>query len=177
VTADRVLRVHDDPAWLLHLELQSSRDPDLLAIFYLYNALLERRHGPPVRTLVVLLRRSATASDSTGVLHREATPEEAGMLWTAADMLMSLRYSRTLVTQLHQRVHGMKESVTYQAIVEEGKIESRQEVLLEFGQKLFGAPTEATVRTVWSIMDLDRLKRLSDRLLDVSSWEELLATP
>lgn len=27
--ADRVLRVDDDPAWLMHLELQSSRDPDL----------------------------------------------------------------------------------------------------------------------------------------------------
>src|SRR6516162_1148968 len=57
--ADRVLRVHDDPPWLLHLELQSSRDPDLLTNLHVYNALLERRYSPPVRTAVILLRRSA----------------------------------------------------------------------------------------------------------------------
>jgi hypothetical protein len=235
--ADRILRVHDDPPWLLHLELQSSRAPDLVGNLHLYNALVERSYGPPVRTLVVLLRRTADALDLTGVLQREfpgeppyltfrfqvvrvwqlpvetflagglglvplaplgavteadlpgvitrmqerisreAAPEEAGTLWTAADVLMGLRYPRTLVDQLLQRVHGMRESVTYQAIVEEGMVQDRQNVLLEIGRKRFGPPNEVTARAVRSIMDLDRLKRLSDRLLDVSSWEELLATP
>ncbi len=36
--ADRVLRVHEDPAWLLHLELQSSRDPEFLPNLPVYNA-------------------------------------------------------------------------------------------------------------------------------------------
>src|SRR5437868_5820726 len=66
--ADRVLRVHESPPWLLHLELQSSRDPDLVSNLHVYNALLERRHGPSVRTVVVLLRRSADAPDLTGAL-------------------------------------------------------------------------------------------------------------
>lgn len=105
---------------------------------------------------------------------QETTREEAGTLWTATDVLMGLRYPRALVVQLLQGVHGMKESVTYQAIVEEGKIEARQEVLLELGAKRFGAPNEATEMAVRAITNLDRLRRLSDRLLEVSSWQELL---
>ncbi len=35
--ADRVLRVCEDPPWLLHLELQASRDPDLLPNLPVYN--------------------------------------------------------------------------------------------------------------------------------------------
>ena len=61
--ADRVLRVGDDPPWLLHLELQSSRDPDLVPNLPVYNVLLQRRHGLLVRTLVVLLRRSADCKE------------------------------------------------------------------------------------------------------------------
>jgi hypothetical protein len=235
--ADRVLRVHDEPPWLLHLELQSSRDPDLVANLHLYNALLERRHGPPVRTVVVLLRRSADAPEISGVLqrgfaaeppyllfryqavrvwqqpvdtflsgglgilplaplsdvaeadlpaviakmqeriNREATLEEAGTLWTAADVLMGLRYQRTLVDQLMQGVHGMEDSVTYQAIVEKGVIRARQEDILRLGGKRFGAPSSAREMAVRGITDVDRLARMIDRLLDVSSWEDLLATP
>ena len=44
----------------------------------------------------------------------------ADPLWTAVDVLMGLRYDRVLIEQLLQGVRGMKESVTYQAIVEEG---------------------------------------------------------
>ena len=55
----------------------------------------------------------------------EATPDEAGTLWTATDVLMGLRYPRALVVQLLQGVHGMKESVTYQAIVEKGKSKAK----------------------------------------------------
>lgn len=70
----------------------------------------------------------------------------------------------------------MKESDTYQAIVEEGEVKARQEVLLEQGQKRFGAPAEKTAMSVRAITDLGRLKRLNDRLLDVSSWQELFGS-
>lgn len=71
----------------------------------------------------------------------------------------------------------MKDSVTYQAIVEEGVTRGAQEVLLQQGRKKFGAPDEQTENTLRSITDLDRLKYLSERLLDVSTWAELLAVP
>jgi hypothetical protein len=239
--ADRVLRIREDPPWLFHVELQSSRDPDLLTNLHVYNGLLYRQHRLLVRTVLVLLRRSADSADLTGVFTRafpeeepylvfhyrvvrvwqtpiepflngglgilplaplsavvesdlpaiiarmqqridqEATPDEAGTLWTATDVLMGLRYPRTLVEQLLQGVHGMKESVTYQAIVEEGKIEgkieARQEVLLELGQKRFGAPDKSTELAVRAITDLERLKHLSERLLEASTWQELLEKP
>ena len=106
----------------------------------------------------------------------EATPDEAGTLWTATDVLMGLRYPRAQVAQLLQGVHGMKESVTYQAIVEEGKVEARQEVLLQLGRRRFGMPNPSSEMVLRGITDPDRLARLIDALLEVSSWEELLAT-
>ncbi len=71
----------------------------------------------------------------------------------------------------------MKESVTYQAIVEEGKVEARQEVLLQLGRRQFGMPDPAADIALRGITDPDRLTRLIDALLAVSSWDELLATP
>lgn len=239
--ADRILRVHDDPPWLLHLELQSSRDPGFVPNLPVYNVLLERRHGLPVRTVAVLLRRSADATELNGVVQKEfrgeppylvfryqvvrvwnlpvetilngglgilplaplsavtesdlpsviatmqsriaaeATPDEGGTLWTAADVLMGLRYPQALVAQLLGGVHSMKESVTYQAIVEEGKVlgkvQARQEDLLRLGHRRFGAPTQFAETTLRNEIDLGRLDHLVDRLLDASSWEELLAVP
>ncbi len=235
--ADRVLRVLEDPAWLMHLELQSSRDPDLLPNLPVYNTLLERRHGLLVRTMVVLLRRSADSAEMNGVIQRgfpgeppylvfrygvvrvwqlpaetfltgglglvplaplsavaeadlpavigrmerrivqEATPDEAGTLWTAADVLMGLRYPRTLVNDLLRGIHGMKDSVTYQGIVEEGMVKARQEDILYFGGIKFGAPGETVRSALTGITDLQHLTHLIHRLPDVSTWDELLAAP
>ena len=236
--ADRVLRVHEDPTWLLHVELQSSRDPDLLPNLPVYNALLERRHGALVRTLVVLLRPSADCLDMSGEVQRgfpgespylifryrvvrvwqlpaetflsgglglvplapigdvaeadlpaiigrmeqrigqEATPGEAGTLWTATDVLMGLRYPRTLVNDLLRGIHAMKDSVTYQGIVEEGMIKAHQADLLRIGRRKFDvAPSETIQAAVAGINDLDRLGGLIERVFDVSSWDELLASP
>ena len=69
--ADRVLRICEDPPWLANLEPQSSRDPDLLPNLPVYNVVLERRHGVPVRTFVVLLRKSADSPELTGILQRQ----------------------------------------------------------------------------------------------------------
>ncbi len=69
----------------------------------------------------------------------------------------------------------MEESVTYQAIVEKGQIEERQEVLLQFGSGKFGAPEHMVSMAIQGIRDLSRLRQLSDRVHDVSSWTELLA--
>ena len=70
----------------------------------------------------------------------------------------------------------MKESVTYQAIVEEGKVKARQEDLLQLGRRRFGMLNPVAETALRGITDADRLARLIDALLDVSSWEELLAT-
>jgi hypothetical protein len=69
----------------------------------------------------------------------------------------------------------MKDSVTYQAILDEGKILALQELLLEQGEENFGDPSNETKMTVRGITDLDRLKKLCRRLLHVTTWQELFA--
>ena len=68
--ADKVLRVGSDPWWLLHLELQAYWDPLLASRVHFYNALLEHRHGAPVWSVVVLLRKSADHISLTGKFER-----------------------------------------------------------------------------------------------------------
>lgn len=75
----------------------------------------------------------------------------------------------------------MNESVTYQAILEEGRVgvelDTRKEDLLLIGQKRFGPPEERIIETITKINDADRLKRMLERSLDVSTWDELLSIP
>jgi hypothetical protein len=109
-------------------------------------------------------------------------------LWTAVDVLTGLRYERALVEQLLSGVRGMEESVTYQAIVErgvakgredglaKGRLEGARRILFRQGEKRFREPANSSVRSrIESIGSLDALERLSDRLLEVGSWDELLA--
>ena len=77
----------------------------------------------------------------------------------------------------------MEESVTYQAIVrrgreegrEEGRVQATRELLRRLGEKRFGPPPAAVQAALAAITDVAQLERLSERLLDVESWEELLA--
>jgi predicted transposase YdaD len=116
-------------------------------------------------------------------IRQEATPNEAGILWTATYILMGLRYSAEFTRQLLQGVRAMKESTTYQAILEEGRIEGEargkiaeaRTILLRLGSKHLGTPSEATRIAIESISSIERLERLTDRLSDVSSWEELMS--
>ncbi|HVS38740.1 MAG TPA: hypothetical protein VMS17_24500 [Gemmataceae bacterium] len=130
---------------------------------------------------------AVTESELPGVIDRLkeklATPKyrkTAGQLWTAVDVLMGLRYDRVLAEQLLRGVRGMKESVTYQAIVEEGVakglLKGVRHTLLRVAEQHFGTPPSAAVRSrIESINSLDVLDHLSDRVLQVHSWEELLA--
>ena len=81
----------------------------------------------------------------------------------------------------------MKESSTYQAILEEGKAEGKAEgeakgkaeearkLLLLQGRDLFGEPSEKIVAQLDAVTDLGRLEALGLRLLHVKTWDELLA--
>ncbi len=73
----------------------------------------------------------------------------------------------------------MKESVTYQAIVEEGvekgRLEEARQMLLDVGTERLGEPSEEIVQKIGHIADLERLRRLRRRLLHVATWEEILS--
>jgi hypothetical protein len=79
----------------------------------------------------------------------------------------------------------MEESVTYQAIIEKGiekgiqkgipkgELREAQRLLLRLGRKRFGPPDAATITIIESLTDLERLEQLSERVLEVSGWQEL----
>jgi hypothetical protein len=88
---------------------------------------------------------------------------------------MGLRFSEDVARTLLQGVRAMKESVTYPAIIQEGRVAKARAILLRQGSKRFGPPTDATRATIEGITAIERLDLLLDRALDVESWEELLA--
>src|SRR5262249_21396032 len=77
--ADKVLRVLDPTPWLLHLEFQASRDDGLIHRTLKYNVLLEDRHGLPVESIILLLRREADDARLTGLFQRRS-PRGRGRL-------------------------------------------------------------------------------------------------
>jgi len=94
-----------------------------------------------------------------------------------------LRDSEELTMHLLEGVGNMQNSTTYQAILREGREEGRvseaQRLLLLLGEPRFGAPDELARSAVEAIQDLERLERLTTRVLDaaIHDWAELLNAP
>jgi len=257
--ADKVIRVAGPSDWLLALDFHAGHDivaklPDLL----LYNSALFKRHGLPVRSLLVLLHRGADSPQLTGLYERgfpgepfdvalryrtlrvwevpaqqwlsaglgsvplaplgdvrprdlpavitqmkqrldaALPPRERAQLWSATYILMGLRYERALIQRLLQGVVTMKESVTYQAILEEGEAigeargeargeaigEARGEakgqakearkILMLLGREQFGEPSANVQAAMNALADVNQLEELTVRVKHAASWQELL---
>jgi hypothetical protein len=116
-----------------------------------------------------------------GIIHRmkerlgQEQPRRAGDLWAATLVLLGLRYSKTFARLLFREVIGMKESVTYQMIVDEGRLSHAHQILFRLGEKRFGPPDEATTVALNAIGGVRKLDKLIDRILEVDSWQELLS--
>src|SRR5947209_8087111 len=64
-------------------------------------------------------------------LQRQAAPDQARRLLTAAYVLTGLRIpDRRAALQLFQGVRVMRESVTYMAIIDEGRVEEARKIIL-----------------------------------------------
>ena len=82
-------------------------------------------------------------------MEAELPPVEAADFWTATYTLMGLRYDRSFAAQVLRGVRQMRESSTYQAILEEGRQEAIQSaapnearrILLIQGRVRFGEPS------------------------------------
>lgn len=121
-------------------------------------------------------------------LAKEATPAQAAILGAATFLLTGLRLPPAEVLRLYQGVSFMsiiEDSSAYQIILEKGRAQGEKEgamkelheTILHLGHKRFGQPEAATQAALTAITDLERLKRLRERLLEAGSWQELLATP
>jgi predicted transposase YdaD len=116
---------------------------------------------------------------------REAPADEGASIWTATYVLMGLRYPIDVAQEVLRGARAMKESVTYQAIVAEGRekglaegrmegrMEAAREFLLELGTKHLGRPDKKTAKLIDAIDEYEQLKRLAEAVPDVASWKEL----
>ncbi len=72
----------------------------------------------------------------------------------------------------------MKESTTYQAILEEGEgrgaVAEARKLLRLLGEDAFVAPDARTVAAIESLNDLAQLEGLARRSRTAASWQELL---
>jgi hypothetical protein len=123
---------------------------------------------------------AVTIQRLTERLLAEAPPEHAKRLLTAAFVLTGMRVDRARARELFKGVAAMRESDTYMAILEEGakegELRAMRRVLLRQGRIRFGDP-EASVRgALETITDIERLERLTERLLVAKDWHELLQT-
>jgi predicted transposase YdaD len=115
-------------------------------------------------------------------LDREATRNQAQTLWTSTYLLMGLRYPESFIVRLLEGVENMTESVTYQKILREGRAEGRAEgrteearrILKRLAARRLGDPSPEFDAVIDAIADLERLELLTDRVLDASSWQELI---
>ena len=107
----------------------------------------------------------------------EATPKQADELRTDAYVFAGVRFSTKKLEDLVKgAARHMKNSSTYQHILNEGKADATRDLLIRFAQKRLGVPSSATQAKLDSIMDASALTALIDRLDSVEAWDDLLAT-
>jgi predicted transposase YdaD len=87
--ADKVLRVQETSGaeCLLNIEAEGSHAADIPDRLLHYSILLRHRHAVPVRSVVILLRRSANASLVTGTLEVRRRPDEPPYLTFAYEVV------------------------------------------------------------------------------------------
>ena len=108
-------------------------------------------------------------------LERDPPTPDEGELWAALYILIGRRFEESLARRLIHGVQGMKESVTYQAILREGRAEEGRTMLVRIASRRFGPPDDAIKARLGAIAEPERLEALADRILAASDWNELLA--
>jgi predicted transposase YdaD len=108
-----------------------------------------------------------------------STAADAVEFWSATTFLAGLRFSWESIKHWFEGVTAMKESSVYQGLLQEGRVEGRAEearkLLLRLGTLRFGPLDAGSTTMLETIADLEQLERLTERVLIVSSWNELLA--
>jgi predicted transposase YdaD len=115
-----------------------------------------------------------------------AVTAEISELWTSAAVMAGLRFPWELIKHCFGGITAMRESSTIQAFIEEGRRKGLEEgleegragearkIILRQGRIRFGEAGDAVRSRLEAISDLEQLELLGDRLLIVSSWDQLL---
>jgi hypothetical protein len=114
-------------------------------------------------------------------LHNKPGRRRAALIWGAAYILLGLRYSPELAAVLFQGFLSMRESSTYQAILEEGRGEGAlaeaRKLLRLAGDEAFGPPASPVAALIENCLDLTLLEDALKRLRHADNWQELLGQP
>jgi hypothetical protein len=100
--------------------------------------------------------------------------EKMSMLWEATAIISNMRYEPKLIVPLMRKVMTMVKMEDFKPYNDYFTATGIRETLLALGEKRFGVPDAQTLEALESITELDPLRRMRDRLLDVNSWQELL---
>ena len=57
-----------------------------------------------------------------------------------------------------------------------GLVQGAQNAVLRLGKKRFGPAPAGVEAAIQAVTDRDRLEQIADRVLDATSWDDLLAT-
>ena len=110
-------------------------------------------------------------------LSQRRARRQAPLVWASSFILLGLRYSPALATQLFRGVMSMKESSTYQAILEEGRNEGAlteaKKMLHLLGEEAFGPPDARIAALIERLNDLVELEDVLKRIRTAGSWREL----
>jgi predicted transposase YdaD len=111
-------------------------------------------------------------------VEREAPSAQGASLKIVAFTLLGLRLSSGAAEQLMPGIRNMRDSSTYQLILDEGRAEGRTEearrMLVLFGAARLGPPDARVLAALEAIADPEQLEQLGQRLLTVANWGELL---
>jgi hypothetical protein len=109
-----------------------------------------------------------------------ATRRDEGGIWVSLYLLIGGHFhDKALANKLLKGIHAMRDSVTYQAILdegrEEGQIQLAHKMLLRLGTRRFQEPSEEIRQRIEALSDLEELQDLLVRVIEVQSWEALFA--
>ena len=116
-------------------------------------------------------------------IEREAAPNEAKNLWMSTYLLLGLKYPDRFINELLKGVQQMTESSTYQYVLAQGRAAGLEQgleqgvraTILRQGAKRFGPLPPAAETALDNIHSVETLETLAERLLEVESWDELVA--
>ena len=126
-------------------------------------------------------------ANATDAVQHLSTHEQAALL-SAEYILLGLRKSPEFVSHLIREVTRMKESSTYQAILEEGRAEGRlegrreerlksvrtlRENVLRVGTRFCGEPSPDLRERILALSNSDTLDEILKRLVDVDDWDAI----
>jgi hypothetical protein len=133
--------------------------------------LARKRFGPPSDAHLAHLNRTTNLGLLRDVIGRVLN----------ATSWQDLLEPRTDVWDRILRMPALRESDTYQAILDEGRMEGKidqiKAIIFRCGQARLGPPDAAVTTGLQSISDLARLERILDRLFEAKNWDDLLETP